>query len=201
MKILLSLCISVLTAAVVISCLPVNGEEAIYSDTLRLHVIAKSDSEEDQKVKLVVRDAVMGVMEEAMRDAENAEEAYLAAESMTGEVRDAANDVLRELGCTDTAEVILGAERYPVREYDDFTLPAGVYNSLRVVIGEGEGANWWCILFPAVCVTEAVRAEKEYVEAGFTPEQYRLIENDSPGRYKVRFRVLEVLSGIFGFEY
>ena len=101
--------------------------------------------------------------------------------------------------CSITAELVY--EEYPTRYYDGFTLPAGTYRSLKVTIGEGDGRNWWCILFPSVCISDAVSAQDEYIEAGFTPEQYRIIDNGSPRRYKVRFKILEILSDLVGFNY
>ena len=93
-------------------------------------------------------------------------------------------------------------EKYPVRYYDDFRLPAGEYTSLRVVIGSGEGHNWWCVLFPPLCTAASEEeCEEEFLAAGFSGEQYRLIKKDSDGRYKIRFKMLEVLSEAFGFEY
>ncbi len=201
MKYLLGFSASILIAFTLLNVLPVRGEEKIYSDTVRLHVIAASDSEEDQAVKLRLRDAVLECVGGLLRGVTDHGEALAVIDAGRSEIKDAAEETLRGLGVTDVVTVTLGKEEYPVRYYDGFTLPAGTYDSLMVTLGEGEGHNWWCILFPAVCATDAVSARDDYVEAGFTPEQYRLIERGSGKKYKIRFKILEILSDIIGFDY
>lgn len=194
MKALLSISISVLIAALILNYLPVHGEEAVYEDTVRLHVIGASDSAEDQSVKLKVRDSILKCVSEKMKSAGNKDSAVEALEAMKDEIKRSADEALASAGFDDKVTLELGDERYPVRYYDGFTLPAGTYKSLRVVIGDGEGRNWWCILFPSVCVGNAVSAREDYVATGFTPEQYKIIENGSGRKYKVRFKILEILS-------
>lgn len=201
MKFLLSFSISVLIATVLLSFLPVNGEEAIYENTVRLHVLAKSDSEEDQAIKLKVRDSVLSLLEGRLKNVTDPDEAAEKINGMIDELEECANETLLENGSADGASVSFGIEKYPIRYYEGFTLPSGTYRSLKVTIGEGEGQNWWCILFPSVCISDAVKAEDEYTEAGFTPEQYRIIDNGSPKRYKVRFKILEILAGFVGIDY
>lgn len=200
MKHIVSFAASVLTAAVILSILPVYGETELYDDVLRLHVIAQSDSEADQALKLKVRDAVLDCMSGQMDDCETINDALESAEDMLDEIREAADNCLRENGSAYTAAVELGRERYPRRDYGASVMPAGIYQSLRVTIGEGEGKNWWCVLFPTVCVRFAQADEDAYIAAGFTPEEYRIITG-AEGKLKVRFRVLEILSEILGFAY
>ncbi|MBQ8523634.1 MAG: stage II sporulation protein R [Clostridia bacterium] len=201
MKFLLSLSTSVLIATVLLSFLPVNGEEAIYENTIRLHVLAKSDSEEDQAMKLKVRDSVLSLLEGRLVGVNDTQTASQVIEEMNADIKKCAEEVLNENGCAEKVTVDFGIEKYPIRYYEGFTLPSGTYRSLRIIIGEGEGQNWWCILFPSVCISDALFAEKEYTEAGFTPEQYRIIDNGSPKRYKIRFKILELLAGIVGIDY
>lgn len=201
MKILVSLCLSVLVCAVLLTYLPVHGEEEIYENTVRLHVIAASDSEEDQALKLHVRDRVLEYVSEKLEEVEDCVTASAILDEMKDELEVCAEEALCEAGDSRDVAVEFGREKYPVRYYEGFTLPAGSYNSLRVVIGEGEGKNWWCILFPSVCISDAVKAKEDYVAAGFTPEQYKLIENGSGRKYKVRFKILEVLADFIGFKY
>ena len=201
MKLLVSLCISVLIATVIMNCLPIHGEEAIYENTVRLHVIAASDSEEDQALKLKVRDSVLSLVSSNLQGINDNATAEKVIESLTADIELCAERALADAGHPSDVSVTFDDEKYPIRYYDDFTLPAGVYKSLKVTIEDGNGANFWCILFPSVCVPDAEKAEDAYIEAGFTPDQYKLIENGSGGKYKVRFKVLEILSGIFGFDY
>lgn len=200
MKHITSFAASVLAAAAILSILPVYGETQLYDDVLRLHVIAQSDSDADQALKLKVRDAVLDCMGEHMDDCETIGDALSVTENMLDEIREAAEDCLRENGSDCTAAAELGREKYPRRDYGSSVMPAGTYHSLRVIIGEGKGKNWWCVLFPTVCVRFARADEDAYIAAGFTPEEYRIITG-SEGKLKVRFRVLEILSEIIGFAY
>ena len=155
---------------------------------LRLHVVGASNSDEDQAVKLQVRDAVLGSLEEGLRDMTDPQEAWDYVSRMLPQVEAAANRALAAAGFSETVQVSLTEEAFPTREYDTFSLPAGVYKALRVVIGEGEGKNWWCVVFPQLC-----GAEGEFVEtastAGLDPELAKSLE----GEYELRFWVLEKL--------
>lgn len=201
MKGLIVFAASVLAAVSLLSVIPVYGEAEIYNDVLRLHVIAESDSDEDQALKLKVRDAVLLCVSERVSECQSYEEAYTVIEGMRHEIKLAAEKCVSENGESCEVKVELGRERYPRREYDDVSLPAGIYNSLRVTLGRGEGKNWWCILFPSICTSFAV-AEKapEYVAVGFTPSEYRMITGER-GDVKIRFKLLEMLAEVFDFSY
>ena len=153
---------------------------------LRLHVVGASDSVEDQEVKLLVRDAVLASLEDGLADLTDPEAAYDYVARMLPKVKAAADRCLEEAGFSDTAQVSLTEETFPTRDYDTFSLPAGVYRALRVVIGEGEGRNWWCVVFPQLCM-----AGEDFVEtasvAGLSPELTGTLE----GEYELRFWLLE----------
>ena len=163
----------------------VTDSQALRENFLRLHVVGASDSQEDQDVKLLVRDAVLASLEEGLDDLTDPAAAYDYVERMLPKVEDAANRCLQAAGFSDTVQVSLTEEAFPTREYDTFSLPAGVYQALRVVIGEGEGKNWWCVVFPQLCVGE------DFVEtasvAGLSPELTGTLE----GEYEIRFWLLE----------
>jgi len=194
MKTLLSLCFSVLIATVILNFLPIHGEEAVYEDTVRLHVIANSNSREDQEVKLKVRDSVLECVSKQMESVTDQKSAVALLDEMKDEIKNCADEALKNEGYNEEVNIIFGDERYPIRYYDGFTLPSGKYKSLRVEIGSANGENWWCILFPSVCISNAVSAKEDYTMAGFTPDQYKIIENKSGKKYKVRFKILEILS-------
>lgn len=203
-RIMLSLCAGILIATAVSSVIPASGEGNLYKDVIRLHVIAESDSEEDQAVKLSVRDAVLELVSEEMEGAATYDDAYTLLSGMIPEIRAAAEARAAEEGHPVSAEVIFDREEYPVRYYEDYALPAGEYMSMRIVLGEGEGKNWWCVLFPPLCRDAAVDAksdEDKFYAAGFTPEEYKIIKKESGTKYRVRFRILEILSETFGFDY
>ena len=184
------------------SILPIHGEAQIYDDVIRLHVLANSDSEEDQALKLAVRDAVLERMRPLLEGVESREEAEAIVQKALPEIAESAEQELARLGRDERVSVTLTRESYPTREYESLAFPAGEYLSLRVMIGEAEGQNWWCVLFPPLCLTAATssrESEAVCLSAGLSDEQYRLIADaDSNTKYKLRFKILEVASSLFG---
>ena len=184
-----------------IGLLPVHGEEEIYDTVVRLHVLANSDSEEDQALKLLVRNAVLEVTAPLVADCASQDEARTLIESHFPEIRAAAERVIAENGRSDAVTLELGMEEYPERDYDSFCFPAGTYLSLRVSIGAAEGQNWWCCLFPPLCRSAAAvpqsEAEDAFVSVGLTPDQYKIITETDRPVYKVRFKLLEVLRNLW----
>ena len=181
----------ILLAALFLAVCPAAGEEAIYRDVIRLHILAASDGESDQSDKLAVRDAILleyGDLFRGFTDRNEAENALTA--ELRQEIAATAKRTLTERGSEAPVTVALSEEDYPTRDYGSFSLPAGRYLSLRVVIGEGEGQNWWCVLFPPLCTAAAV----EGVPLGLSDAEYRLLTD---GKKSVRFKTLELLSSWF----
>jgi stage II sporulation protein R len=194
-KIILGICISFLIAFTVMSVLPVSGEEEIYDNMIRLHVLANSDSPEDQALKLKVRDAVL---EEAKKiSCTGPGEAYIKAKDSLGVLKTAAESKIREEGYSYSVDVVLGEEKYPERDYDGFALPSGTYTSLRVLIGDAAGKNWWCVLYPPLCTAAATEREEVFIAAGFTKGQYETITETENKRYKVKFKIVEIIKELF----
>ncbi len=180
--------------------LPIHGEAGIYDSVIRLHVLAASDSERDQALKLTVRDAVLEKTRTLLENVDQKEDAARILQDALPEIEAVAEDTLLRAGAPNTVSVTLGEECYPTREYEQLAFPAGKYLSLRVMIGEAEGKNWWCVLFPPLCLTAATDAkENETVclSAGLTGEQYRMIADTDETKYKLRFKILEVAEEIF----
>lgn len=165
---------------------------------IRLHVVGASDSEEDQMVKLQVRDAVVSYVEEAMRHVMSVEEAKAWLKENIPGIEKAANDVLSQLGFSLRAAVSLKGEAFPVRHYDTFSLPSGVYESIRVTIGAGQGRNWWCVVFPSLCLPAAGENIQD-VAAGAGFDQ--TLTNTVTGKqgYQIRFYFMDVLGKIENF--
>lgn len=185
----------VLTAVLLfIGLLPIHGEAEIYSTAVRLHVIADSDGEEDQALKLKVRDAILAASTPMLEGCRTQEEAIGRLEEGTETLRTAAEAVIASEGREDTVEVLLSREAYPTRDYDSFCFPSGEYVSLRVVIGSGEGKNWWCCLFPPLCLGAAT-PEDACISVGLTPSQYKIITETDKPVYRVRFKLLELFQG------
>ena len=186
-----------LIAAVVLSLCPVRVEGELYRDVLRLRVIAASDSEEDQADKLAVRDEVLALLGDRIRAAEDREAAEKTAAEMEEEIRAAAEACLTKRGKQESIRLSIGWEASPRRDYGNAVLPAGTYRTLKVTIGAGEGQNWWCVLFPGICLRYA-EAGEDSVAVGLTPEEYRLITGARDGRIKVKFWILEKLGELTG---
>ena len=175
--------------AAVVACVFIWGiatdSRELREGLLRLHVVGASDSQEDQEVKLLVRDAVLASLEEGLQDLTDPELACDYVARMLPKVEAAANRCLQAAGFSDSVQVSLTEEAFPTREYDTFSLPAGVYRALRIVIGEGEGRNWWCVVFPQLCMGE------DFVEtasvAGVDEELAGTLEGDR----EIRFWLLE----------
>lgn len=157
---------------------------------LRLHVIASSDSEADQAVKLAVRDAVLKSGAEIFDGSVTAAEAESRITPYVGKIEAAANRVLREQGFPYTAKAAVVNEFFDTRQYEDITLPAGRYTAVKVVLGEGKGHNWWCVMFPPLCLP-AAGEQSEEVYAVFDGDNTRIVSGES--RYKVRFKVVELI--------
>ena len=179
--------------------LPVHGEGEIYDTVVRLHVRANSDSEEDQALKLRVRDAVLDVTGELVADCTTQEEAVSVLEAHMADLELAARRVIAAEGRDDAVSVMLGRETYPTRTYESCCFPAGEYVSLQVLIGAAEGQNWWCVLFPPLCLSAATEVgEDAFVQVGLSKDQYGIITETGKTKYKVRFKVLELWQGLWG---
>lgn len=182
-----------LAAVVVIGSFFLMREQRQLSDKMiRLHVVANSDTEEDQTVKLKVRDAVLDQTNEILSAGGDP---FVVLPNHLDQIENAANQCLRREGCSERAVVTMEQELFPTREYDTFSLPAGSYTSLRVTIGEGEGRNWWCVVFPSICMSASMdEFEQAAQTAGLTAGEIRLITEES-GRYELKFKTIEVLQG------
>ena len=200
MKIIFTVLISAVVFFVMLQIFPTSEELDIYENTVRLHVLANSDSQEDQALKLLVRDAILDTVNDFR--AEGKEDALKKIEEQKESLVEIAKTVIKNNGKNYDVKIEIGKELYPTKHYEDFSLPAGEYTSVRVIIGKGQGQNWWCVLYPPLCTNSALRYDEEAcIEAGLTKEQYDLITANESGKYKIKFRFLELASEVFGFEY
>ncbi|MDO4565908.1 MAG: stage II sporulation protein R [Oscillospiraceae bacterium] len=164
--------------------------EQLRGDTLRLHVVANSDSEADQAVKLAVRDAVLERAAERLTDARSAAEAAGAAELGLKELSDAANETLAAGGFSYSARARLTEMYFEERSYGEATLPAGVYTALRVELGEAEGKNWWCVVYPALCYPAAESLENKEALEAYSEEEREVVEGKKELRFKFKLEEL-----------
>jgi stage II sporulation protein R len=163
-----------------------TGNE-IRSETLRLHIIANSDSEEDQNLKLTVRDAVLESTGELFAEVSGKTEAVAAAEYSANDIKTIAESVIASEGFDYPVQVEVTEMWFETRTYEGFSLPAGDYDAVRIVIGKGEGKNWWCVMYPALCVPGAEKAIEKYEDN---------INFISGNGYEIRFRIIEWFEAI-----
>ena len=178
----------------------------IADSVFRLHVIANSDSDEDQNLKYIVRDKVIEYMSSISQNASSKEEVIEIAKANLDKIQAVATQTIRDNGYTYSVNVEVGNFSFPSKRYGDITLPPGYYDALRIKIGKAEGQNWWCVMFPPLCfvdVTSGVVPDesKEIMKENLSKEEFDLISKNS-NEVKVKFKIVEVLqnftiSGIF----
>lgn len=170
-----------------------KAADTVRNDVVRLHILANSDSGEDQEVKLLVRDALLRENEALSKGYVTTEEAEEYFRKAKDDLVAVANRVLEEQGFSYTATVTLGEEYYETRQYGELTFPAGVYTSLRVVLGKGEGHNWWCVMFPPLCVPAAgeIKTRKGGTD-NMSPNSKKVVEE----KYEVKFKIVEIYEGL-----
>lgn len=167
-------------------------QQQLAQKLVRLHVVAHSDSPEDQALKLQVRDAVLEQASRLLAGVTEAEQAEQVLAEHLAELSQTAEAVLADQGCPYPVEAGLQTVHFPTKAYDSFALPAGDYRALRVVIGEGKGQNWWCVVFPTLCVSVASEWTDIAVSGGMTGDEVALMEGQE-GEYILKFKCLEWL--------
>lgn len=171
-------------------------QQSLAEKTVRLHVVANSDSEADQAQKLRVRDAVLRTVSELTAGCSDAAQARAIIADRLTQIEAAAQTVLDQEGCDYRVSVTLGTEDFDTRRYDTFTLPAGRYPSLRVKIGAAQGHNWWCVVFPSLCLAATSDAVEEYAAVGGFDEGEAEFITGGEEEYKLRFKTLEWLQSL-----
>lgn len=159
-----------------------NEIENTTSKFIRLHVIANSDSEYDQELKLKVRDKTLEIIDELAYECTDKDEADEVISSSVKSIENTLQLYLDSIGCNDSIKVEYGMAFVDKREYDTFTLPAGRYTALTVKIGEAEGRNWWCVLFPSLCSSCSVSIEECSV---FTKDEIKILTKPNEFKYKI----------------
>lgn len=167
-----------------------SGCRALQKDVLRLHILAASDNDADQRLKLLVRNRILAGTADWLSGSK--EEMMAELSGRLPEIEAMAGEVLAEEGCSLPVRAELAQSFFDTRIYGDKTMPAGRYDALRVVIGEGEGRNWWCVLYPPLCLP-AAEAEA-LLDDAFSPEEQAVL--DGGQRFKVRFWTVEMIERI-----
>ncbi len=173
-----------------------NISTDIASSVFRLHVIANSDSKEDQDLKYKVRDNLLKYMNKICKDCTSKEDAISLVEKNKDIFKQIALDTIRNEGFSYNVNINIGNFEFPTKNYGDISLPAGLYDALRVEIGEAKGQNWWCVMFPPLCfvdISSGVVPEesKEVLQDNLTEEEFALISDKSSDEIQFKFKLLE----------
>ena len=187
-KIKISVTVGIIVAILFSICSFAKTSEEIRSDVLRLHVIANSDTSVEQNLKLRLRDYILQEGKDIFNGSVNVENAVEKIEPVLPELEKSAKAFVNQAGFDYDVKISLSNEYFTTRTYETVTLPAGKYLALRVVIGSGEGHNWWCVMFPPMCVPAADK--KDEIENVFSKKEIKLVE--SKPKYEPRFKVVEI---------
>lgn len=190
----------ILSLTIASAATPIDGESELYNNIIRFHVLANSDSQNDQQLKLKVRDRVTEYTTELLsqcRDIESAKKLIFENETAICEI---AQKCVYDNGYNYSISTSIGTESYPRRIYGKYTFPAGEYFSLRVKIGEAHGKNWWCVLFPPMCQSGALVEKydnpQELLDIGFSDDEINIISENGSVKKEIRFFFLDFLNSL-----
>ena len=167
-----------------------QNRDQLADKVVRLHILANSDSEEDQALKLRVRDRVLERATELLEQTGDRREAADVLQSHLPELERIAAEEISDCGYEYDVTAEVANTMFPTKEYDGFTLPAGEYLALRIIIGQGNGHNWWCVVFPPLCTTAAADVPASALAAGFDEEEVALVTEENEG-YVLKFKAME----------
>ena len=183
------LVLSIMLAGMVLSLPFFDACEELTDDVLRVHILANSDSAADQSLKLSVRDRVVKECSAYYNSCDGKEEAIEVTREHLSEIEALARDEIRRHGYRYPVHAELSEMYFNTRYYDDFTMPAGRYDALRLTIGDGEGQNWWCVMYPSLCVG---KENKKEMEDSLDDGEYKVVTAE---RYDFRFKFVEYWEG------
>lgn len=191
-KVKLSLSIAICTSLFLSIISFADTSEKIRSEVLRLHVVANSDSQKDQCLKLKVRDAVLDAGADIFDGTVNIENAKTKIEPEIDYLTSVAKKIINENGFDYDVKIYLNNEYFNTRTYENVTLPAGEYLALKIVIGEGRGRNWWCVMFPPMCLSAA--DEEKELKNVLASDEVELVKRDP--KFEPRFKIVEIIESI-----
>lgn len=164
----------------------------ISNEVFRLHILANSDSEKDQDLKMKVRDTVLEYTKSLFENASSKEEAEAVVFDNIEEINAVAKSVVMENGYNYPVKTEITNMYFTTRYYDSYTLPSGMYDALRITIGSGNGHNWWCVMYPSICISSAVEGDKKAKET-FDSSQYDIVKNE---QYEYKFFIVELFENL-----
>lgn len=178
-----------------------NMKVDIAKNLLRLHIVGADDSEYSQNLKICVRDRILAEFSEVFSDCGSPEVSAARARELKPRIEAAAADELKSRGCNDSVSAEVEKCRFPTKNYGEITLPGGVYTALNIYLGEAKGHNWWCVMYPPLCINGGnaviTEASKEKLKKCLSPEEYRLITSGKEPDVKIKFKLAELLGRYF----
>lgn len=173
-----------------------NISTDIANSVFRLHVLANSDSEEDQNLKYIVRDKLLSYMNSICSNCKTKQEAITLVEENKDTFQQIASNTIKEQGYSYSVNINIGNFEFPTKNYGDISLPAGYYDALRVEIGEAKGQNWWCVMFPPLCFVDISSGvvpdeSKELMENNLSEEEFALVSQEEDNEIQFKFKLLE----------
>ena len=170
--------------------------ENLSNSVFRLHVIANSDTKEDQDLKYIVRDKLIEYMDTLSQSCSSKEEVIKIAQDNLDDFKQIAENTIREQGYSYPVEVEIGNFEFPTKTYGDISFPAGYYDALRVKIGEAKGKNWWCVMFPPLCFVDVTTGivpnnSKDDLKQNLSDEEYKIISDTESSDITLKFKLIE----------
>ena len=175
--------------------------KSISNKFLRLHVVANSDSTEDQMLKYQIRDAVLEYMEPTLKDAKSKEEALELLNNSKENIEKIAKKIAFDNNFNYDITVSIGNFYFPTKEYSNFILPNGFYDALQIKIGKASGQNWWCVMFPSLCITEQscnfTNSSEEFLQENLSNEEFKVLYNNPENQQlKIKFKLIELFENM-----
>ena len=169
----------------------------LYNSIFRLHVIANSDSEEDQNLKYIVRDNLINYMNDSCKNLSSKDEVIQYAQSHLDQIKQIAENTIKENGFNYPVQVEIGNFEFPTKNYGDISFPTGFYDALRVKIGKSSGKNWWCVMFPPLCFVDTTTgivpdSSKEELQENLSDENYMIVSESDNSSIAFKFKIVEL---------
>lgn len=178
-----------------------NMKKDIADNLLRLHIVGADDSEYSQNLKICVRDRILSDFSEVFSYCGSLEASAARARELKPRIEAAAADELKSRGCNDSVSAVVEECRFPTKNYGEVTLPGGVYTALNIRLGAARGHNWWCVMYPPLCINGGnaviTDASKEKLKTCLSHEEYRLITSGEEPDVKIKFKLAELLGRYF----
>lgn len=194
------ICLLLLIWCIIFGTQLIMDKRTLRNDLIRLHVVANSDSQQDQTEKVIVKDGIISYLQPKMKVYNSARQARNYIADHVDQLTTIANEILKEQNSDHRAKVTICTESFGKRDYDTFSLPSGVYESLRIEIGNAEGRNWWCVVFPSLCIpTSAEGFQAASASSGFDQVLTDTLSNNNA--YEIRFLILDWIGQIENFFY